>query len=164
VHFGVGSGLRRNRRRTFEALPTPELTPGSARSRSSRPDLVEALQVRPPQAMRFPSSRSARRPVWPLPDTPSSSLDDAQGKPGRAAAVNQRGDLMPVDVCCNSFGQRRRYSQPRELCYAPLMHERTVADDLMRRDRLHLLHLHYVKTAADCHLVEISQAPSRLAA
>jgi len=97
-----------------------------------------------------------------------SSLDDAQGKPGRAAAVNQRGDLMPVDVCCNSFGQRRRYSQPRELCYAPLMHERAVADDLMRPHRLHLLHLHYVKTAAvdtaECHLVEISQAPSPLAA
>ena len=26
-----------------------------------------------------------------------SSLDDAQGKPGRAAAVHQRGDLQPPD-------------------------------------------------------------------
>jgi hypothetical protein len=47
-----------------------------------------------------------------------SSLDDAQRQPGRAATVHQRGDLMPVDVCRNSSGQRRRYFQPRELCYA----------------------------------------------
>jgi hypothetical protein len=30
------------------------------------------------------------------------------------------------------------------------MHERAGADDLTRWDRLHLLRLHYVKTAAEC--------------
>ena len=39
-----------------EALPTPELGPGPARS--SRPDLVEAVQVRPYQAMRLPTTRT----------------------------------------------------------------------------------------------------------
>jgi hypothetical protein len=84
-----------------------------------------------------------------------SSSDDAQGKPGRAAAIHQSGDLMPVDISGNSFGQRRGDSQPGELCYAPLMHDRVVADDLVRWDRLHLLRLHYVNTAAECHLTEI---------
>ena len=54
-----------------------------------------------------------------------------QGKPGRAAVLHQRGDLMPVDVPGNSFGQRRGDSQPGELCYAPVMHERAVANDLI---------------------------------
>ena len=143
----------------LDALPTPDLRPGSARSRSSRPDLVDAAQVRPQQAMRLPLSRLARSRYGHCTTRPSSS-DDAQCKPGRAAAVHQRGDLMPVDVSGNSFGQRRGDSQPGELCYAPLMHDRVVADNLVRRDRLHLLRLLYVKTAAECHLTEISRAPS----
>ena len=81
-----------------------------------------------------------------------------QGKTGRAAAVHQRGDLMPVDVRGNGFGQRRGDTQLGELCYAPVMHERAVANDLMRWDKLHLSHLYYVKTAAKCQLAEILQA------
>jgi len=36
------------------------------------------------------------------------------------------------------------------------MHERAGADDLTRWDRLHLLRLHYVKTAAECPCREFS--------
>lgn len=34
--------------------------------------------------------------------------DDLQGQPGRAATADQRGDLMPVDVVGDGFGQRAR--------------------------------------------------------
>jgi hypothetical protein len=116
VHFGVGSRLRRNRRRIFEVLPTSELRPRPARSRSSRPDLAEAGQVRPPAGHAAPLVEACRSPIWPLHDA-AIFLHWTMGKAsrGRAAAVHQRGDLMPVDACGNSFGQRRRYSQPREL-------------------------------------------------
>ena len=67
---------------------------------------------------------------------------------------------MPADVRGNDFSQRREDSQPGELCYAPGMHERAVADDLMRWDRLYLFRLHYVKTAGKCQLAEIPQASS----
>src|SRR5215472_983901 len=62
----LGSGLPRNRRSVARALPTPELAPGPARSRSSRPDLAEAVQIRPCRPCGSTSSKLARRPRWPL--------------------------------------------------------------------------------------------------
>jgi len=62
----LGSGLRRNRRRVAEALPTPELAPGPARSRSSRPDLVKLFRYIPSRPCGSTSSKLARTPRWPL--------------------------------------------------------------------------------------------------
>jgi len=43
----------------------------------------------------------------------TASADDAEGKARRAAALDERGDLVPVDVVGHDVGQRPRDAQPR---------------------------------------------------
>ena len=66
VNHRVGGVAEQVQDDPLEALPTPDLRPGSARSRSSRPDLVDAVQVRPQQAMRHPLVEVGPQPIWPL--------------------------------------------------------------------------------------------------
>ena len=69
VNHRVGGVAEQVQDDLLEALPTPDLRPGSARSRSSRPDLVDAAQVRPQQAMRLSLVEVGPQPIWPLHDT-----------------------------------------------------------------------------------------------
>src|SRR5580692_1061094 len=57
------------------------------------------------------------------------SHDDLQGQPGRAAAADERGDLVPVDVIGNGLGERSRDPQFRELPGPPVVDERLVVID-----------------------------------
>jgi len=66
VNHRVGGVAEQVQDDPLEALPTPDLRPGSARSRSSRPDLVDAVQVRPQQAMRHPLVEVGPQPIWAL--------------------------------------------------------------------------------------------------
>src|SRR5271170_2651632 len=57
---------------------------------------------------------------------PGLSHDDLQGQPGRAAAADERGDLVPVDVVGHGFGERFRDPQFRQLPGAPVVNERLI--------------------------------------
>jgi non-heme chloroperoxidase len=56
-----------------------------------------------------------------------ASADDAQREPGRAAALHQPVDLMPVDAIGVDLSQAPGDAQPRELRHAPVVHEQLVA-------------------------------------
>jgi len=67
--------------------------------------------------------------------------DDLQGQPGRAAAADERGDLMPVHVIGDGFGERPGDSEPGELAGPPVVHRLVRFDALVPaagRVRLHL--------------------------
>jgi uncharacterized protein YecE (DUF72 family) len=56
---------------------------------------------------------------------------DLQGQLGRAAAADQRGDLMPVDVIGDGLGDRARQSEPEQLPGPPVVDgELSVVDGL----------------------------------
>ncbi len=57
---------------------------------------------------------------------PGPSHDDLQGQPGRAAAADERGDLVPVDVIGNGFGERFRDPQFRQLPGPPVVNKRLI--------------------------------------
>jgi uncharacterized protein YecE (DUF72 family) len=52
--------------------------------------------------------------------------DDLEGKPGRAAAADERGDLVPVHVIGDGFGERPGDPQPGQLPGSPVVGERLV--------------------------------------
>jgi hypothetical protein len=123
VHFGVGSGLRRNRRHVVGALPTPEFRPGSAWNQSSRPDLVEAVQVSPQRAMRLPLIEvwpAGRYGRWPRRrSTPSERGPRGLAtSPGSPAPHATRSALWPLRTFTRSC---RRTVTPSSLqCLGPL--------------------------------------------
>ena len=51
------------------------------------------------------------------------SANYAQGEPWRTTALDEPGNLMPVDVIGLGLGQRPGDPQPPELSYPPFVHE-----------------------------------------
>jgi len=70
-----------------------------------------------------------------------ASADDAECEQRGAAALNQPGDLVPVDVAGGALGQVPRDPKTRELCHPPVVHEEFIAVDGLvtgdRQDRFH---------------------------
>jgi uncharacterized protein YecE (DUF72 family) len=67
--------------------------------------------------------------------------DDLQGQPGRAAAADERGDLVPVHVIGDGFGEGPGDPEQGELAGPPVMHRLVLVDALVPaagRVRLHL--------------------------
>jgi hypothetical protein len=61
----------------------------------------------------------------PLPDDLRDDLhDDLQGEPGRAAAADERGDLVPVHLIGNRFGEGPGDPQLDQLAGPPVVYER----------------------------------------
>jgi hypothetical protein len=67
--------------------------------------------------------------------------DDLQGQPGRTAAADQRGDLMPVDVVGDGFSKRLGDAEPGQLPGPPVVDDQLLAIDslvaLVSRNRIH---------------------------
>ena len=59
----------------------------------------------------------------------TAPADDAEGEQRRAAALNQPGDLVPVDVAGVALGQQPRDPTTRELRHLPVVHEEFIAVD-----------------------------------
>jgi uncharacterized protein YecE (DUF72 family) len=62
----------------------------------------------------------------------SGLQDDLEGEPGRAAAADQRRDLVPVDVVGDRLGERPGDPEPGQLPDTPVVRQRFIlADDLV---------------------------------
>ncbi len=63
--------------------------------------------------------------------------DDLEGQPGRAAAADQGGDLMPVHVIGDRFGQGQRDPGPDQLAGPPVMNSPVLASDRLVPSLVH---------------------------
>jgi uncharacterized protein YecE (DUF72 family) len=64
--------------------------------------------------------------------------DDLQGQPGRAAAADQGGDLVPVHVIGDRFGQGQRDPEPDQLAGPPVMNSPVLASDRLVPSLVHV--------------------------